>query len=178
MSLQEEDFQHVEITTPMIQYCNKIKDRLDMNRTKESSIDTEVGIMGELVFAQWMYGDYMRGNTLSEIRDNFGQVDFDGRYEIKASAHKFSWKLHLPVRQDYAEKRKPLYYIQVLFDTDKPVISVYTNAMIIGYCSSAMALDREPETMGRVTSFKCYLTPFSDLLPMSDFRELEGGYNG
>lgn len=145
-----------------------------MNRTQESNIDTEIGIMGELIFAQWLYGDYLKGNSLAEIEHNFGQVDFEGRYEIKASAHKFSWKLHLPVRQDYAEKRKPLYYVQVLFDTDKPVISVYTDALIIGWCSSAVALDREPETMGRVTSFKCYLTPFSDLLPMHDLKELEG----
>ena len=168
------DVQLIDITSDMIQYVNRIKTKLGIERTKESEIDTEVGLMGELVFAKWWYGDYMKGNTLQDLKNNFGHADFDGKFEIKASCHRWSEKLHLPVREDYANKRTPQYYVQVLFDTDKAAITTETRALIIGWIHGEQAKNGELRAMGKITSFKCYLTPFTELSPMSDLREIEG----
>tara|TARA_Y100001949_G_scaffold160648_1_gene152402 strand:- start:658 stop:1185 length:528 start_codon:yes stop_codon:yes gene_type:complete len=172
--ITESDMLYVEITPDMMRYANSLHSKLKMDRTVESEIDSLIGLMGELVFASWFYGDYMKGNTLAEIKENYGQPDFDRKYEIKASCHKYSENLNLPVREDYAKKRTPQYYIQVLFDTEKPAIDTHTRALLIGWIDGYQATEgKEPQTMGRVTSFKCYLTPFKQLHPMSDLKDLE-----
>lgn len=172
--ITESDMLYVEITPDMMHYANNLHSKLKMDRTVESDIDSLVGLMGELVFASWFYGDYMKGNTLAEIKENFGQPDFDRKFEIKASCHRYSEFLNLPVREDYAKKRTPQYYVQVLFDTDKLAIDTHTHALLIGWIDGYQATEnKEPKTMGRVTSYKCYLTPFKELHPMSDLKDIE-----
>ena len=160
----------VKISQLMIDYSKKIKNEVEMTRTKVSPIDAESGVLGELVFAKWWYGDW----NINELLENKGKPDFEGNIEIKSSVFPFSEKLHLPIRQDYAEKRCPPFYIFVCFNVSnryKKLITAATQAIIVGWTDGKTAHEGKLEYMPGVKGFKCYLTPVPKLRPMNELRE-------
>jgi hypothetical protein len=101
------------ISEEMIEHAKKQVDFVKVNRTIASGIDTLTGILGEYAFAQYYYGDWKKNN----VGRNKGKTDFRN-IEIKTSAFPFSEKLNLLVREDYAKKRKPKYYMQIIIDVE------------------------------------------------------------
>ena len=164
----------VKISQSMLDYAKSLEHKMQMNRTKESEVDTLSGLMGEFVFAEWWYDDWKKGNRYSNLVDNFGKPDFEGHIEIKSSVFPFSEKLHLPIRQDYAEKRCPPVYIFVCFNVSnryKKLITADTQAIIVGWTDGKTAHEGKLAYMPGVKGFKCYLTPVPKLRPMNKLRE-------
>lgn len=170
--LEDEDTVYWTISEEMLEYAKSLEDKLQMNRTKESKVDTLTGILGELVFADFWYGDWKRENSYDEFVSNFGKPDFEGRFEVKSSCHKFDWKLNLLIRQDYNEKRIPPFYVQILFDTDTKEITTKTGAIIIGYTYGEKAHNGELKEIAGITTFKAYHTPFEELSPIYELKEI------
>ena len=106
-------FGKVVITEEMIEQAhNDIATFGRINRTQASPYDMLVGNLGEYVYAQWRYGDWRR----NLVGRNHGQSDF-GDIEIKASAIPFTpTRLNLLVREDYAAKRRPRAYVQIIIN--------------------------------------------------------------
>ena len=175
--IEDTDIMHIPITKEMLDYAKSLERTMQMNRTKASEVDTLTGLMGELIFAEYWYGNFKVGNQYENLVKNFGQPDFEGRFEVKASCFPFSMDLNLLIREDYAKKRTPPFYIQILFDTDKKEITTDTEAMIIGYKDGELAHNGELKEMRGVEGFKCYHTKFSDLDPIEDIAwVLKGGH--
>jgi len=173
--IEEEDIVSMYISEGMLEYAKSLEEKMQMNRTKESEVDTLTGLLGELVFADWWYnGDWKRGNSYENLVNNFGKPDFEGRFEVKSSTHKFSWNLNLLIREDY-NKRIPPFYVQVLFDTDKKELTTMTPCSIIGYADGNNAHNGELKEMAGITSYKCYHTPFTKLNPIYDLRFIING---
>ena len=101
----------VIITQEMIDTAKKFIPFTQVRRTIASEIDTLTGHLGEFVFAEYFYGNWQN----HRVSKNKGETDFDD-IEIKTSAFPFSERLNLLVREDYAQKRKPSFYIQVIID--------------------------------------------------------------
>ena len=116
----------IKITEQMLEYASLWEHNLHVRRTKTSKFDTKIGLLGEFAFAYWLSSDWKWHHPL-KVR---GQVDFFDLVEIKTSAFKFSPKLHLLVRQDYAVKRSPKYYLQLILD-----MSIFDFVMLLGSTS-------------------------------------------
>jgi hypothetical protein len=93
----------VELTEQMISAAKAMVDKVRVKRTVASKIDTLAGILGEFAFAQYFFGDW----TKNRVGSNKGDIDFTN-IEIKTSAFPFRGNLNLLVREDYAQKRKPV----------------------------------------------------------------------
>jgi hypothetical protein len=96
-----------------------------------------------------------------------GKFDFK-QFEIKTSASPFSERLHLLVREDYALKRKPPYYVQVILDTaDNALITAGTKAIICGYATHEEVITANKKDFGSKLSekggYNCYYLPVSKL---------------
>jgi hypothetical protein len=130
------------------------------------------GNLGEFAFAQYFYGDWHK----NRVGQNKGSMDFDN-IEIKASAFPFNDKLNLLVREDYAEKRKPAFYIQIIIDVPDPksnCIEPDTVAYICGFAfrddvDSAPSKDFGSKFGGKCV-YKCHFIPINDLRPMTEFE--------
>lgn len=178
------EYPFVTITEEMVATAKKMIRAVDVNRTKASPIDTLTGILGEFAFAQYFYGDWEK----NRVGKNKGEVNFKD-IEIKASACPFSEKLHLLVREDYALKRKPPFYIQVILDVDSfrvTDIPPGTKAYICGFATFG-EVDRAPKKdfgskYGGKGGYKSHHIPITELHPMSKFNEayrtLESERNG
>ncbi|NOX19415.1 MAG: hypothetical protein GXO87_14195 [Chlorobi bacterium] len=122
------------ITEEMISAAEKLVDVVKVNRTIASKIDTLTGILGEFIFAQYFHGDWKS----HRVGLNKGDVDFKD-IEIKTSAYPFNENLNLLVREDYAEKRKPRFYVQIIIDIQnkkaEEIVSG-TKVYIAGWASS------------------------------------------
>ena len=162
----------IPVTAEMIYYANSIADDVKVNRTVASPIDTLTGLIGELAFGQWYLGDWRR----HDAQATKGKVDFEDRIEVKTSAYPFSANLNLLVREDYAEKRWPEYYVQVIIDT--PVRNVRTlepgwNCRIAGWATSddidAAPLRDFGSKGGGRGGYRCRYIPISQLNPMVTF---------
>lgn len=167
----------IKITEQMLEYASLWEHNLHVRRTKTSKFDTKIGLLGEVAFAYWLSGDWKWHHPL-KVR---GQVDFFDLVEIKTSAFKFSPKLHLLVRQDYAVKRSPKYYLQLILDIDLEqtrVIEPNTDAYLCGYAThndvvSSPLRDFGSKFGGR-GGYRCHYIPISKLKPVDDIRaELE-----
>ncbi len=163
----------VIITDEMLQVATKVVPTVRVYRTRTSPHDTLIGILGEYVFAQWYLGDWRQ----NEVGENKGDSDFFGQVEIKTSAFPFSRNLNLIVREDYAAKRKPSFYVQVIIDIDLKRVSEIiqgTVAHIAGFATSE-EIDAAPlkdfgSKSGGAAGYKCRHIKISNLSPMSEFH--------
>ncbi len=129
------------ITNEMLNEAERLVPQAKVKRTVASKIDTLTGHLGEFVVAKYLFGDWHKNS----VGLNKGQTDFTD-VEVKTSAFPLNDKLHLLVRKDYAQKRKPKFYVQVIIDVaseyaDK--ITEGTRAYVCGY-ATAEEVDNAP----------------------------------
>lgn len=163
-------FPFVIITEEMLREANALIPSTEVKRTVASSIDTLSGHLGEFVFAAYLFGDW----KLHRVGKNKGESDFDN-YEVKTSAFPLNNRLNLLVREDYAQKRKPDYYVQIIIDVkDAKANSIPsgTCAYLCGY-ATATEVDNAPlkdfgsklESKG---GYRCHYIPITQLKPVSE----------
>jgi hypothetical protein len=160
------EYPHILITQEMIDAAKSVEGEVTVNRTKCSKNDTLVGIIGEYVFAQYYLGDWKQ-NT---VGSNKGKIDF-GDIEIKTSAFPFSERLNLLVREDYALKRQPKYYVQLIIDT--PVkgdcdIEAGMKVYICGYATHGELISADKRDFGNKSGYgkggySCFFIPVTKL---------------
>jgi hypothetical protein len=163
----------VIISEQMISEARKLIPSTKVNRTVASEIDTLTGHLGEFAFAQYFYNDY----HMNRVGENRGDVDFLD-IEIKTSSFPFSENLNLLVREDYALKRHPPFYVQIIIDVlDSKARDIIpgTKAFIAGF-ATANDVDRAPKRdfgskLGGKGGYSCYYISIRNLKPMADFRE-------
>lgn len=163
----------IRITEEMIDAAKNLEASVKVNRTVASEIDTLTGILGEFVFAQYFYSDWRK----NRVGSNKGDVNFTD-IEIKTSAFPFSERLNLLVREDYAQIRKPPFYVQIIISVDDPKASSInpgTTAYVCGY-ASAIDVDAAPlrdfgSKFGNDGGYKCHHIKITNLKPMSTFRQ-------
>jgi len=162
----------IAITEKMLRYAHEISENVKVNRTVASPIDTLTGLIGEFAFGQWFLGDWKNHDVLVTK----GKADFDDRIEIKTSAFPFSENLNLLVREDYAEKRRPDCYVQVIIETpDRQARTLKPgwNCRISGWATSddvdaAPLRDFGAKGGGR-GGYQCRYIPIRHLNPMNTF---------
>jgi hypothetical protein len=167
------DYPKVELTQQMIFAAKAMVDRVRVKRTVASKIDTLAGILGEFAFAQYVFGDW----TKNRVGSNKGHTDFTN-IEIKTSAFPLRENLNLLVREDYAQKRKPAFYIQVIIDVQSPHaddIKPGTVAYICGF-ATAKEVDEAPKKdfgskFGRRAGYRCHYVPLPLLHAMDEFEQ-------
>jgi hypothetical protein len=148
------NYPYISITQEMISKANELIPNTNVNRTIASEIDTLTGHLGEFVFAQYYYNDWKK----NRVGANKGETDFTN-IEIKTSAYPFSEKLNLLVRQDYAKKRKPTFYVQIILDV-----------------KSRNATEVPPDTKAYICGFATFEEV--DNAPLKDFGSKFGGKGG
>jgi hypothetical protein len=162
--------QELTITQEMIDEANVAQNRVRVDRTKASNYDTIVGLIGEMIFSKWWYGDWQKHN----VYGTKGEVDFD-RIEIKTSVFPYSDRLNLLVREDYAEKRKPDFYVQIIIDipsrTTKEILAGM-KAKICGYATHEDVDSAELRDFGSKygvrSGYKCRFIPLTQLKPIEN----------
>ncbi len=158
------------ITQPMLDEAVRLIPQTKVERTIASKIDTLTGHLGEFVFAQYLFGDWKK----HRVGKNKGDTDFE-KIEIKTSAFPFNNKLNLLVREDYARRRKPDYYVQIILDVDSAkaeTIPVNTRAYLCGFATSA-EIDNAPmkdfgSKLGAEGGYRCRYIPVTKLKPVTD----------
>lgn len=169
------EYPYVEITIEMIEEAKRLEQAVRVKRTRASYLDTLAGILGEFVFAQWLFGDWRK----HRVARNKGQVDYsDVGVEVKTSAFPLNPNLHLLVREDYAVSRNPSYYVQIIIDVETPKadkVTPGTKAYLVGWATSEEVSRAEKRDMGTKTGkdkagYKCHAIPISRLHPMGQLR--------
>jgi hypothetical protein len=162
------------ISQDIFDEANRFADVTRVSRTQASKHDTLTGNLGELVFAQYFFGDFRR-HLLGQTK---GKTDFPN-IEIKTSAHPFRETLHLPIRIDYEERRRPPFYVLVILDVEKPKSPPQAGckAILCGYCSweEARQHGREIQFAAENGGFACLCVPMKFLHPMGKFLGSIGG---
>lgn len=164
----------IVLTAEMIEEARGLEPGIRVHRTQASSIDTLAGALGEFAFASWFANDW----RAHEVGKNIGAVDFRGIVEVKTSAFPFSDTLNLLVREDYALKRKPPLYVQVIVNVASKKasnITPGTEAVISGFAYSE-EVDAAPlrdfgSKYGGRGGYRCRYIQIRDLHPMADFQE-------
>ena len=158
----------------MIAAAQKLIPTTKVNRTVASKIDTLSGHLGEFAFAQYFYGDWRE----NRVGKNRGQPDFPD-VEIKTSAFPFSENLNLLVREDYAKKRKPRYYVQIILNVPSRYaekIKPNVKAVICGYATSGEVDAAPKRDFGSKISGKggylCYYIPIINLHPIRELKSI------
>ena len=162
----------INLTQEIIDEAITLAQLLKMNRTIASNIDTVTGILGEFVFAEYFYGDW----KTNKVGKNIGQEDF--KYiEIKTSTFPFRDSLNLLVREDYARKRKPPFYIQIILDLHTNNIKEFipgVKAYISGWATSKDVINSPLKDFGSKfgskSGYKCHFIQISNLNKMSTFK--------
>lgn len=164
-------YPRIFITDEMLGDADAWARRVAMRRTRTSSLDALAGVLGEMAFAQYLFGDWRK----HQLGTNKGKADFD-TIEVKTSAFPFSSRLHLLVREDYARNRKPLCYVQIVIDLPTISTSVPANtpAILCGY-ATADEVDVAPlkdfgSKFGGVGGYRCRYIPLRQLHPVSKLR--------
>ena len=166
VDLLNDEIPRIVITADMIDAAKKLEDAVRVERTRVSDVDTISGIIGEFAFAHWYRGDW----TKHEVGKNQGEADFEGIIEVKSSVIPLSPRLNLPVREDYANARQAEYYVWCCIDIPQnSQIQPGHEAAIVGWATGAEAHSTPPRHMGRVTSYRCHLTPVPNLHSMAEF---------
>mgnify|MGYP001349162317 FL=1 len=163
----------VIITQEMIDYCREAIPVVQVHRTKASPYDTLGGLLGELIFAEWFLGSWREHN----VYDTKGKEDFFNEIEIKTSIFPFSKNLNLLVREDYASKRKPKFYIQIILDIEnrnQKIIPAGTNGILAGFASHK-EVDQAPlkdfgSKFGNKGGYRCRYISIRNLHPISKFK--------
>lgn len=165
-------YPHIVITQVMIDEAKRLIPQTKVERTIASKIDTLTGHLGEFVFAQFMFNDW----TKHRVGQNKGESDF-GDFEIKTSAFPFSERLNLLVREDYARKRKPKFYVQIIIDVASHLadsIPAETKAFICGYATSE-EVDKAPlkdfgSKLSAKGGYRCHYISIKNLKPADELR--------
>lgn len=142
-------------TQEMLDTARRSIDAVRVRRTVASPIDTLAGLVGEFAFGQWFLGDWRK----HDVFNTKGKADFDDRVEVKTSAYPFRDTLNLLVREDYAQKRRPECYVQVIIDTP-----------------DRYARDIEPGWVCRISGWAT--SEDVDAAPLRDFGAKGGGRGG
>ena len=168
-----EKYPKIKITDEMLKSAIELIDDVKVNRTIASKIDTLTGILGEYAFAQYFYGDW----KLNRVGENKGEINFVD-IEIKTSAFPFNEKLNLLVREDYKQKRKPPFYIQIIIDVSSRYADEILSGTIAYICGFATCgeVEKAPKKdfgskFGRKGGYKCYYIQIHDMHPMSEFNK-------
>lgn len=161
------------ITQEMIDEANKLIKKVKVNRTITSNNDTLTGILGEFIFAQWYYGNWKK----NKVGLNKGLSDFEDT-EIKTSAFPFNKNLNLIVREDYAKKRKPPFYVQIIIDINsrESDITNGTKTYLCGWATSN-EIDNAPKKdfgskLSKNGGYESHYIPILNLHPMSEYLKL------
>jgi hypothetical protein len=168
------NYPNIIITDEMLTFAEDASKYTKVNRTIASPFDTTSGLLGELAFADWFLGDW----KLHDVFNTKGKSDFFDEIEIKTSAFPFSDKLNLLVRKDYAEKRKPIFYVQTIINLpnrDIKTINAGMQIILAGYATSE-DLDASPlrdfgSKFGGKGGYLCHYIQISKLKNMSLFKE-------
>ncbi len=166
------EYSYIIINQDMINKAKSLVNHVEVNRTKASQIDTLTGILGEFAFAQYLYKDW----TQNSVGKNKGKTDFIN-LEIKTSAYPFRESLNLLVREDYAKKRKPPFYVQIIIDVkqrDADSIINGDKAYIAGW-ATAKDVDNAPKKdfgskLSNQGGYKCHYIPIWKLNKMDNFK--------
>lgn len=134
----------------------------DINRTKAGPNDTLIGKIGEVAFAYVFFGDI-------NLTCKDGEDDFNG-IEIKCSQCPLHENMHLLVREDYAIKRSPPVYVQIILDGVNVGDNIYwpgwtTHGEVIGG-----TLKDFGSKFGKSSGYKCYGVRLHKLRPMHELR--------
>lgn len=167
----KEKFPCVIITQEMLDEAKRLIPSTRVNRTIASAIDTLTGHIGEFAFAEYYYRDW-RKNRVGENKGDVNFVDI----EIKTSSFPFNERLNLLVREDYAQNRKPPFYIQIIIDVqDRSANNIFpgTKAYLCGFTTSE-EIDKAPlkdfgSKYGRSGGYHCHYINIMELKPMSEF---------
>ncbi|GAB4379436.1 MAG: hypothetical protein Kow0042_28830 [Calditrichia bacterium] len=170
---QKRFYPWVTIDRQMIQAAQKLVADVQVQRTIASPFDTLSGILGELAFAEYYFGDWRK----HRVGKNKGESDFPD-IEIKTSAFPLGDKLHLLVREDYARKRKPPFYIQIIIDlpsTEIEEIPAGSRACLCGF-ATARQIEAAPlkdfgSKYGGKGGYRCHYIAINQLTPMENFGE-------
>lgn len=163
----------VIISLEMIQFAARMSARVKVRRTQASPIDGLVGILGELAFAEWFRGSWAD----NQIGASAGEIDFSEGVEVKTSAFPYSDRLNLLVREDYAWKRTPPAYVQVILCVDSPratSIAPGTTARLAGWIEGS-AIRTAPlrdfgSKFGTEGGYRCHYVQIKDLQSMHSLR--------
>ena len=155
------------ITRQMIDEAKALVTSTQVNRTVASPYDTLAGHLGEFAVAQYLYGDW----KMHQVGNNRANVDFiEEDIEVKTSAFPFRENLNLLVREDYAIKRTPSAYVQVIVNlADRNQSDIYpgTEAIICGWATSDEVKNAPLQDMGskfgRRSGYRCRAIPIGSL---------------
>ena len=169
----DSEYPQVEMTTEMIEEAERFVAITKVFRTQASPVDTVVGNLGEIVFAQYFFGDWRK----HRLGRNQGESDF-GDIEIKTSAYPFSEKRNLLVRVEYARKRKPRAYVQIFVPvehTEQKEIKIGDQATLAGWATAA-EVDRAPtrdfgSVGGGSGGYSCHYIPVTKLHSMDELTQ-------
>lgn len=175
-SKNRRSYPFVIITQEMIDEARRLIPATKVERTIASKIDTLTGHLGEFVVAQFLFGDWRK----HRVGMNKGETDFFG-IEVKTSAFPFSESLHLLVREEYARKRKPKFYVQVVLDVDSETadrIQPHSKALLCGY-ATAGEVDAAPvkdfgSKFGNNGGYRCHYIPITHLHHIQNLKKLYG----
>ena len=107
-----------------------------IERDSGSPTDHLVGMLGEMMFVQWLWGDW----RYQDPARNHGKVDIDGRIEVKSSAVQIDVARFMLAREDYVRARQAEIYVQCIFGTafrgDHAIVAGMT-CRIAGWASHA-----------------------------------------
>lgn len=168
------NFIAISISQEMIDEAKRLIPQTSVTRTIASKIDTLTGHLGEYIFAEYMFGDWRK----NFVGKNKGQSDF-GDFEIKTSAFPFNHRLNLLVREDYARKRKPQFYVQIIIDVataNADDIPAGTLAYICGYATSQDVDDAPLKDFGSKLNtqqggYKCHFISIQNLKSLEPLKQ-------
>ena len=168
------NYPSIVITRDMLEAAKALIPSTRVLRTVASKIDTLTGHLGEFAFAEYFYRNWRK----HRVGRNKGETDFDD-IEIKTSTFPFSERLNLLVREDYARKRKPSFYVQIIIDVDTRDardIAAGTNAYICGF-AFAKEIDNAPKRdfgskFGHEGGYQCHYISIKNLHSMEVFAKV------
>lgn len=171
--MSRREYACIRISEEMLAEARRLEEVVRVDRTRASEVDSLAGILGEFAFAAVLYGDWRR----HRVEENRGQVDF-GDIEVKTSAFPFHESLNLLVREDYALRRTPAFYVQVVLDVESSKaasIPAGTEAVIAGW-ERGHIVHQAPlrdfgSKRGGSAGYRCHYVAISDLQPIATLRE-------
>lgn len=169
--ITEEIFKEAKALVPLIQLQND----------RANEFDALTGTIGELVFAEWLFGDFHK----HAVGSNFGDSDFKG-IEIKTSLTALTRRKHLIAKANYVEARPTDFYVQCFIHSTTPKRGplVGDTVFLAGWLDKDQLLQSGKEHLevtreGLETGIRTIRVPLPDLNPMQDFRRAyEGHLNG
>ena len=165
------EYPKIIITKKMIFEAKNLISSTKINRTIASPIDTLTGNIGEMVFAQYYFNDWKKNN----LGKNKGEPDFKN-IEVKTSSFPFRDTLNLLVREDYAKKRKPLCYVQVIIDNNNHENINPGIIGLIGGWATSNEVDNAPlrdfgSKFGSLGGYKCHSIMIKNLRKIDTLKD-------